>query len=543
MNLSEHTEYNLKETCLENLKTESEREIKDEATDYIAKYQALHHIQQIIKRNPGLIDSRIISALQEVLNDTRFLHQRQSLFFYRMAAEALSSILVHSPNRSLADGALSSLKSLLSTASGNSHRATAEAMGLLPFSLGGPALNPEISGKIPRLSWQQAVAETGMSVEGQPVFFGRSMAARIKGNGHLLVFKLARAGKPAMELIREARWMAYLHDQRHRFKLRFNIPRAVRMRKGYLFRFTRLPWRLPGQLNPGNTAHAIGFVAHREYFQYPNRGYPDPGAAKQNFLEIMSRNAWLLGRLSSQGIVHTAPIPLFHNRVQVDRRRDRGLYEWYRGGRLDRWLESCLYPNLGITGIRDFEHFISVKASNPRLYRFIGNHILGLLLIAGSYFRNQDPQNTGCSPGGKPVDARHLFDRSMLTEIIHRIFIGYYEGFVGRPFEGKLPLNIEFLSTRMVEEMGVDRHMQELLRVVDQNAMSDNDFRQFMRERGYGDQEVRHFKKGQQDLRIQSGPHLGGFNEQISLPEMIEAVAAMSALCIAGRYWQLNFKG
>jgi hypothetical protein len=29
---------------------------------------------------------------------------------------------------------------------------------------------------------------------------------------------------------------------------------------------------------------------------------------------------------------------------------------------------------------------------------------------------------------------------------------------------------------------------------------------------------------------------------QISLPEMIEAVATMSALCIAGRFWQLNFK-
>lgn len=141
------------------------------------------------------------------------------------------------------------------------------------------------------------------------------------------------------------------------------------------------------------------------------------------------------------------------------------------------------------------------------------------------------------------MDVRHQFDRSMLSEIIHRIFIGYYEGFVGRPFAGKLPLNIDFLSVRMVEEMGVDRHMQELLRVVDQNAMSDDAFERFMRERGYDEQEVRHLKKGQQDLRIQSGPHLGGFNEQISLPEMIEAVATMSALCIAGRYWQLNFNG
>ena len=93
----------------------------------------------------------------------------------------------------------------------------------------------------------------------------------------------------------------------------------------------------------------------------------------------------------------------------------------------------------------------------------------------------------------------------------------------------------------MIEEMGVDRHMQELLRAVDQDAMTDDAFRLFMRERGYKDLEIRHLQKGQQDLRIQSGPHLGGFNEQISLPELIEAVATISALCIAGRFWQLNF--
>jgi hypothetical protein len=95
----------------------------------------------------------------------------------------------------------------------------------------------------------------------------------------------------------------------------------------------------------------------------------------------------------------------------------------------------------------------------------------------------------------------------------------------------------------MVEEMGVDRYMQELLRVVDQNAMTDDAFRLFMRERGLNDQEVSSLKKGQHDLRIQSGPHLGGFNEQISLPELTEAVATMSALCIAGRFWRVKYKG
>ncbi|MDX2501317.1 MAG: SidJ-related pseudokinase [Deltaproteobacteria bacterium] len=540
---SETTERILKETYLNNLKTDSEREIKDEATDYTTRYYALHHLRSTIKKMPGLIDTRLIFTLQDVLKDTRFSRQRQSLFYYRIAAEALSSILIYSRDRSLAECVLAGLKTLLSTTTGNNHRATAEAMGLLPLALGGPDLNPAPTGTIPRLTWQQVLSETGIRPEGQPVFLGRSIATRIRGNGHLLVFKLARAGEPSLDLVREARWMACLGAQRHRFPLRFNIPDALKIRNADLFRFTGLPWKLPGHLNLQHQSYAIGFVAHRDYFQYPNHNNAGAGADKQLFMEVMLRNAWLLGRLSSMGIVHTAPIALFHNRVQVHRRRDRGLYEWFRAGRLDRWLESCFYPNIGATGIRDFEHFISFKASDRRLYRFLGNHFLSLLLIAGSYFRNREPQKTGLTSKGEPMDTRYLFDRAMLADIIHGIFDRYYEGFVGRPFEGKMPLNIDELSFRMVEEMGVDRHMQELLRIVDQTAMTDAAFRTFLCERGYTDEEITGLKKGQRDLLIQSGPHLGGFNEQISLPELIKAVATMSALCIAGKFWQLNFKG
>ena len=542
MILSVNTEHNLKDTYLNSLKIESEREIRDEATDYLTRYHALHHIRSIIKKEPDLIDTRIIFALRDAIKDTRFLHQRQSLFYYRIAAEALSLIPVFSRDRSLADQALAALKYLLSSTAGNNHRATAEAMGLMPFTLRGPQLDSGINGRIPHLSWQQVLSETGISLEGEPVFFGRSMASRIRGNGHLLVFKLARAGEPSMDLIREARWMAYLGANRHRFALRFNIPTAIKIRKDYLFRFNDLPWELPRHFVLRNNSYAISFIAHRDYFKYPNHAGTDAGPDKQLFMEIICRNAWLLGRLSSMGIVHTAPIALFHNRVQVHRRRDRGLYEWFRAGRLDRWLESCFYPNIGTTGIRDFEHFISVKASSRHLYRLIGNHFLSLLLIAGSYFRNQDPQKTGLTSWGKPVDARYLFDRAMLADIIQGIFKRYYEGFVGEPYFGKMPLNIDDLSARMVEEMGVDRHMEELLRVVDQNVMTDDGFGVFMRERGYTDEEIMHLRKGRQDLLIQSGPHLGGFNEQISLPELIQAVATMSALCIAGRFWRLSFK-
>jgi hypothetical protein len=37
---------------------------------------------------------------------------------------------------------------------------------------------------------------------------------------------------------------------------------------------------------------------------------------------------------------------------------------------------------------------------------------------------------------------------------------------------------------------------------------------------------------------VHTGPHLGAFNNRISLPELTELVAAGAALCIAGRFWR-----
>jgi hypothetical protein len=88
----------------------------------------------------------------------------------------------------------------------------------------------------------------------------------------------------------------------------------------------------------------------------------------------------------------------------------------------------------------------------------------------------------------------------------------------------------------MVAEMGVDRHMTELLRRVDQQALTDREFHDFMVERGYSPDRIDTLKRGAKDILITSGPHLGDFNRQISLPELIECVAGMSAVCMAGRY-------
>lgn len=350
-----------------------------------------------------------------------------------------------------------------------------------------------------------------------------------------MVFKMAQDPE---SLHREAVWMAHLGRLKDDFPLRFDVPQIQRIEDAYVFRLKDAPDEVRGGHDLDAERYAIVFKAPEDYFCYPNE---HGGPNESEFKEIIQRNAWLFGRLTSFGIVHTAPIPLFHNRVQGHRRRDQGRYEWYRGGRLDRWLDSCMFPNLGRSGIRDFEHFTSFEGSSLALYRHMGQHFLSLLLIVGSWFRNRDPQRVGLDRHGKAIDARDLFEEGSLRDLIGELFLHYYQGFVGETFKGTVPLDDVQLSARMIEEMGVDRHMEEVLRVPDQKRLTDREFRDYLVKQGYEEKAIGSIKKGERDVRILSGPHLGGFNERISLPELIDAAGTMSALCVLGRY--LHCKG
>jgi hypothetical protein len=197
---------------------------------------------------------------------------------------------------------------------------------------------------------------------------------------------------------------------------------------------------------------------------------------------------------------------------------------------------SCRYPNIAATGVRDFEHFESFSGSPRLYYRLIGNHLLSLILIAGSYFRNLSPDRVGLDRDGRPVDVRHLFDPEFLRELIRGIFSMYYEGFTGRPFNEAFPVDLSIFADRLIEEMGVDRHMEEILRVADQLEMTDAEFSAFLGERGYPDERIRTLEKGKADITLYTGPHLGGFNQRISLPELIHFTATAAAWCICDRY-------
>ena len=515
--------------------------LKTKGQDFTATYLAVRDLQELIRTHPATIRSETIHALDTLLKNSGFWRQTQAFFLYKEAADALTSIILHSDAESLADEAMSVLRNLLDGVAGDPQRAAASALGSLPLSVRGPKITEEIADDPPRVNWQEILEENDVMHCNTPSLMGRSLVVPVDRENSLLVLKLASNERSVQQIFREALWMEHLCSGSYSFSVRFDIPVAIRIRGSYLFRLENMPVKMPEAKNFHPEGYAIGYIAHKDYFFYPNEHRTEKRLSMEQFKEVILRNAWLLGRLAFLGIVHSAPIPLFHNRVQRDRRTDHGLYEWPRGGRLDRWLDSCYYPNFGVTGIRDFEHLVAFQGLSQTLYRYIGTQIFSLLLVTGSYFRNKDRQRVGLDRQGNPVDARDLFDKQFLKELIRGISLSYYDGFVGTELTGKVPLDLDRLTSRMIDEMGVDRHMEEILRVVDQKEMSDEEFRKFLGERGFSENEIEGFKKGVQDMTVYTGPHLGGFNERISLPELIESVGAISALCIAGRYWREKF--
>jgi hypothetical protein len=526
----------LRDTFLNKIRDVSPGAFKGRATDFTAKYYAVFQLRSHLEKHPALIDGRSITAVADLLLGDTFNGQRQGFFLFREAAETLTSFMARATEKPLARLSFNALKDSLTAASGDKHRAIAGAIGDLPFHETGPDVNHQEISRIPRIRWENLLKTHGFEIVGQPTFIGRSLIAKLKNRRRRLVCKMATRSDSAADLQKEALWMEYLASTCRSFPVRFDIPETVKTDGGHVFSTSRFP-KPELQTKPLHSkGYTICFLVHEDYFTYPNAQGSHAQLSVDVLDEVMCRNSWILGRLAAMGIVHGALIPLFHNRSQRNRRQDHGIYEWVRAGRLDRWIYSCEYPNIGLTGVRDFEHFDALKDTNQKLYRLIGNHFLSLMLVTGSYFRNKDIRLMGQDDDGRPADTRFLFEERFFKKIICGIFYNYYMGFVGSSYQGDIPIDMDRLIARMIEEMGVDRHMEEILRVRDQQEMSDGDFRAFLMERGMDQREAGRLERGVEDIVIPSGPHLGGFNETISLPELIEAIGTMSALCIAGRF-------
>jgi len=511
---------------------------KGKATDFSSRHLALFQLHTQLKKHPEEIDDEVICGVQAVLLEQAFDHQRQGYFLYREAADVLSACVLISPARETARKAMDALTEALVKTKGAAHRAATEALGRFPVELKGFGPIERRPAAIPGIKWGDLLRRAGISYEGRHTFIGRSLVAHCAKQERILVCKMAQTGDDPSSLLRECLWMEQLKSLSGAFPLRFDIPEPLKVKDAFVFRLTGMPPAIESEKKLNRAVYAIGFLADKDYFRYPND--VDPGKRLDNgrFVETMTLCAWILGWLTSMGIIHDALIPLFHNRTQRGRRSDEGVYQWVRAGRLDRWLYSCEYPNIGLSGVRDFEHFSAFKGQHPDLYRNIGDHFLGLLLVTGSHFRNREPGLSGLDAPGHPVDARHLFEKEVLKKAVVGIFSGYYDGFVGAGFTGTTPFDPDFLSSRMIDEMGVDHYMEELVRVADQESMTDGEFRMFLTDRGIPADKIDTLERGIEDIVIESGPHLGAFNSTISIPELLESVGSMAALCVAGKYWK-----
>lgn len=522
--------------CLERIRRDPSRELADRATVFTATFYAVYELHMLAGDQPELIDAETTAVLEELLKNSTLGEMRQSLFLFREAADTLCTVIAKTHPSQQAAHALGCLNRILRTTAGSAHRAVAEALGAMPFSISPPRIPPLATRPAPCIGWHELIDRTGLQPAGAPSFLGRSLVVGLEGGERVLALKIARNGDSPQDLAAEIRWMDYLRKGELAFGRRFEVPEPISIEGRPVFRLKRLPAAPASARSLHPEGYAVGYVAASDYFRYPNEPCGGRLPDMADFTEIMARNAYLLGVLAGRGVFHESPIPLFHNRVQQDRRRDGGRYEWFRAGRLDRWLDSCSYPNLGLTGLRDFEHLTIIEEGGKAVYRLVGTHLLSLLLVAGSYFRNRNRDRVGLDPSGQPVDARDLFDRLALNQLVVSVFREYYQGFAEEQLPGDPPIDLDCLTDRMIEEMGVDRHMEEIFRVADQNQLSDRQFSQFLAERGFSEAHIAGLKRGAADIVIHSGPHLGAFNDRISLPELIVAVETMSAVCVCGRH-------
>jgi hypothetical protein len=158
----------------------------------------------------------------------------------------------------------------------------------------------------------------------------------------------------------------------------------------------------------------------------------------------------------------------------------------------------------------------------------------------GSFFRNKAPEKKGFDRDGKPLDLRTLFDKALFIEMFTEVVQHYYHGVTGLLLKNLPKFLNESLIDSLIENMGIDHHMEEILRIQDQINMSDNDFERFLLARGYERSFVKTIHKDEKDIILNTGPHLGGFNQSISVPELIEFLFCLSSLCVSDRFIMEN---
>ncbi len=498
---------------------------------FSAAFIAVQYMYSHISKTPKTITIHTLNSLFSLLESARFESQRQCLFLYREVSNTLVRIpmLIHTP---LAKTVIPRMQELLFHSKGNKKRAIAQVLGSLPLQFQGPQM-PISDHAHFKIRFDQLIQKLRIIHPHTLKWQGRSLVGKVEAKNTIAIIKFAKSKQDLSQLALECQWMQFLAKHPPCSSSRFDVPVPLTIDDKFLINITHMPCELLKNKSLYEPCIAIIFTAPPDYFIYPNE--LNKTLPNEQIIEIFHRNAWLLGRLTSMGIVHTALIPLFHNRIQQARRNDGGVYLWEQGGRLDKWLDSCQYPNFAVSGLRDFEHLLSVK-DTKRLHHFIGAHILSFILVAGSLFRNKFPEKKGIDDHGNPIDARDLFDEHLFFLIVKGVIEQYYHGLTGEPLSHTHYIFYKSLVKDLIDKMGVDEHMEEMLRVDDQKRMSYRAFKDFLTSRGISKEEIETLKKDKEDITLLTGPHLGGFNGRISVPELIEFLFELASRCVADRF-------
>ena len=485
---------------------------------------AVQYLRDHIQSAPASITDETFTALATLGDSNRFNGKKQALFLYRLTFDAMVALaLVKTPIEPTR--VFDWLKSLLLKSHGPKKRAASQALGDLPLKFFPPGDSLD---RIPALptGFKALMAAFGNPCPQDIHWKGRSLCFTISP-GLLGTLKFATSPANVPDLLKEIHWLKYLgaHPPCPNFKL----PRALDLNGCSLFHIQDIP---PALATRGVIEFpAIGFTCTPDYYAYPNE--PSHVLSQTQTLDLFGENAQKLGALTARGIIHTALIPLFHNRVQQNRRNDNGEYLWELGGRLDQWLNSCKFPNFAASGIRDFEHILCLQ-NGKKLHHFIGEHLLGFILVIGSYFRARAPERVGRDRDGAAVDTRHHFDADLMARLIQGVVEGYCMGLNQSCPPSLAQLPYRDLCSELIEKMGMDEFMEEILRVRDQEEMSRLEFNAFLEERGVASPSA--FEKGIAEIELITGPHLGGFNQPISTPGLIEFLFQATAILVLEHY-------
>ncbi|MFW5997924.1 MAG: SidJ-related pseudokinase, partial [Desulfovermiculus sp.] len=500
-------------------------------SSFTAQYMNVRSCADTIASNPDWATAEDIESLRRTLCDPSHADQTCAHFLYQEAAMALARFVRTSSKSDLREQAWRILDTFTLETAGSASLAAAQALGSLPLRIQPPSQPDNVQAPVRPAELSDLVHKSRIQ---SPAYTQAGRSLLIHDHAapdRILVLKMATTREQAQGLACEAWWMKYLADH-HELLPGLHIPSPLNgCCRVNLNSISQLKALQPERIDPV----CLPYLTRSEYFTYALA--PEYRLDLSDFRQVLAQAACGLGRLSRQGIVHRAPIPLFHNRIQSGRRDDNGCYIWTRGGRLDRWFDSCLYPNFGLSGLRDFEH-LEVWSGYPRhLFRDLGTQIMSLILTAGGWFRLKEPKLMGLTPQGLAVDARYLFDRTAFISLLETIVQGFSTGFLGRALNTDM-IDCQKFVDPFIEGMGMDRHMTEIFRRQDQLAYDPESFHALLRAKALDPAVIQNCLPGEQDIILVTGPHLGEFNSRICIPELTSLTAVVAGTCIAEAYFQ-----